>query len=149
MITKWTFYVYALAFIPLVIQKKKKKDWKRFIVISGSLFEVYANQFSEKYANSQWKMFISVDPRQWLWPSAHVFRYSSRYNGQSGKIYTILFHATRWVMLYMKDKLEFFSPTQLQALDFVLLPWPNLHNERVNNMREQFERTSCFKCTIV
>ena len=61
MITKWTFYVYALALIPLVIQKKKK-DWKRFIVISGSLFEVYANQFSEKYAN----MFISVDPRQWL-----------------------------------------------------------------------------------
>ena len=55
-------------------------------------------------------------------------------------------------MLYTKDKLEFFSPTQLQALDFVLLPWPNLHNElyeRVNNMREQFERTNCFKCTVV
>ena len=55
-------------------------------------------------------------------------------------------------MLYMKDKLEFFSPTHLQALDFVLLPWPNLHNELyecVNNMQEQFERTSCFKCTVI
>ena len=51
-------------------------------------------------------------------------------------------------MLYMKDKLEVFSPTHLQALDFVLL----LHNELyecVNNMQEQFERTSCFKCTVV
>ena len=47
---------------------------------------------------------------------------SLRYNGQFGEIYTILFHATRWVMLYMKDKLELFSPTHLQALDFVLLP---------------------------
>ena len=37
-------------------------------------------------------------------------------NGQSAEIYT------RWVMLYMKDKLEFFSPTHLQVLDFVLLP---------------------------
>ena len=57
---------------------------------------------------------------------AHVLRYSLRYNGQSGEIiiYTKLFHATRWVMLCMKDKLEFFNPTHLQALDFVhvLLP---------------------------
>ena len=43
-------------------------------------------------------------------------------NGQSAEIYTKLFHATRWIMLYMKDKLEFFSPTHLQVLDFVLLP---------------------------
>ena len=55
-------------------------------------------------------------------------------------------------MLYMKDKLEFFSPTHLQALDFVLLPWPNLHNElyeNVNNMQGQFERTRCFNCIVV
>ena len=67
-------------------------------------------------------------------------------------IYTKLFYATRWVMLYMKDKLQFFNLTHLQALDFVLLPWPNLHNELyecVDNMQEQFERTSCFKCTVV
>ena len=35
--------------------------------------------------------------------------------------YTTIFNATRWVMLYMKDELDFFSPTHLQALDFVLL----------------------------
>ena len=38
------------------------------------------------------------------------------------------FHATRWVMLYMKDKVDFFSPTHLQALDVVLLKLSNLHN---------------------
>ena len=44
-------------------------------------------------------------------------------------------------MLYMKDKLQFFNPTHLHARDFVLLQWPNLHNELyecVNNMQKQF-----------
>ena len=63
------------------------------------------------------------------------------------------FHATRWVMLYMKDKVDFFSPTHLQALGVVLLKLSNLHNglyERVHNMQERSEivvtiNLTCFK----
>ena len=53
---------------------------------------------------------------------AHVKRYSSLYNAMSSKVNEAFYrHNLGNVIKVMEDKVDFFSPTQLQALEFVLL----------------------------